>query len=693
MPASRNRRRNSLKKSNNDSGVAVIRLSDLIDHEDDAEATTTTTTQDSNNNNNNNFDSLTNNNSSDIQNAWGDLNFMISETKKNLEEGTLSTTTTSSLNYLGANDNEITINEIAPLVERIDPEIALKTSLIRDWRERRKILYQGNNDYERERESKLHACNSKCIENKYIQTISEKFNLYGCTKSGYVHECKCNYSCKYTTITSEDGLILCILSGLVIGSPLERSTYGKPEKGVDDENAASRRYKGSSGNIKRKRNESHASDEEDEEGYDIGSGGGGGDNDDDFGAFYNMNGTGDDMDYDEDNNAYNRSSLDYDSNESNNNNNNGNLFASTGNRYQDYSFGSSLKVKRKIQKIIDEYDSKNSSISNTIDNNNNNNNTALSKTSSNNNTLPTKNTEPPPKKTKIRKCFSSSYTPGLIQETRNIIYDLLYNKSQRRAINNAKEKALRKAAMAAVQKYAKDCNKKGKLPLLHTLDDIFDLYRNQKRLLPLISEDKHRTAVYTKIIIDLWTCMIATPWFEKHRSRFHFNQHVIATLYLMQKGYYIKDPKTNEEYCILPKDLYLCINLPPQVDLKKLGTTNYTHVSNRESSKRKGVHDDSHQNQSSIVNGNKGQGVESQNINAINNRQQQKHDLTQNSKTNNSNPSSKPAISSSKTPYCKNDITEGRKNIKGSVASIKHNIEILKTFCFLGNKKTDSEKN
>lgn len=167
------------------------------------------------------------------------------------------------------------------------------------------------------------------------------------------------------------------------------------------------------------------------------------------------------------------------------------------------------------------------------------------------------------RKTKTRKVFIRG-NPVLYSEAKSIINDLLFDDRVRRMINEKKEIELQKKGADEVRKYYKSCKKTNIMPSIHCVDSAYDEAINQKRLLPDTSRYKHLVDRYALICCKLWSRAMDTPFFVERSSGFHFCQHVMGSLYVMQHG--LRD--ATRTVTILPEDKFLYMSLPSQSDLQ-----------------------------------------------------------------------------------------------------------------------------
>ena len=78
-----------------------------------------------------------------------------------------------------------------------------------------------------------HICDFSCCQQEYIYTISSKYNLFSCIKSGLIHRCNCDDNCKFKFI-DQNTYIICILSKRIIGKSIDNEIFRKQKSNFYD---------------------------------------------------------------------------------------------------------------------------------------------------------------------------------------------------------------------------------------------------------------------------------------------------------------------------------------------------------------------------------------------------------------------------------------------------------------------------
>ncbi len=82
-----------------------------------------------------------------------------------------------------------------------------------------------------------HKCTvSTCSDDGSLEMIDRGTNLYGCTRSGIVHQCRGSEGTCTTQCVSKDGTIVCVFSGAYLGALIDRRNpmcWGKARTGYD----------------------------------------------------------------------------------------------------------------------------------------------------------------------------------------------------------------------------------------------------------------------------------------------------------------------------------------------------------------------------------------------------------------------------------------------------------------------------
>ena len=400
-------------------------------------------------------------------------------------------------------------------------EINELRDIITEWHEKRNVKYGVTSLLEG------HSCGMDCVKSGNIEVISWPHNLYGCIDSGVHHRCKSNGECK-NTITNSESVNICLYSNQMIDVVMESRPYGDPVKNRHESGSGKRKH--------------------------------------------------DDIDYDDDEPAFvptlnsrhktnkklgHRSSEDVEFE----------LFC------KEFCDDGDSVEPHSIQKIAVPLDPPviNPSVSPVE--------------GQEANTIPIPDVEgvtiteeeqsatqapfygskyivgsTPVKKSKKRKCFSNNNHPSLVIAAKTIIEDLIFNSTTRNQINARIERELNADGLNNARKYVKHCRRAKIRPLQKTIDDIFDHCINKKCLMRIIPMDRAAQTRYAEVCCRLWTEMMKTPYFKDNSSGFHFKEHVMGTLYIMQAG--LQDSTKTAD--ILPQDKFLYEGLPSQSDLKDI---------------------------------------------------------------------------------------------------------------------------
>lgn len=378
-------------------------------------------------------------------------------------------------------------------------------ALLNEWHEKRAVVYNRTGILE------SHKCGTDCFTNLFVERITADFHLYGCIESGNHHLCKTNSDCELT-FTNSESVRLCLYSKGMIDVVIDSNPYGDPEKN---------RYGSGVGG------------DDDREGYDVSKG----DGDD----YLDDSGTLDDHRYSEQ-----LLPLPF-----------GKLLESVlgkeSTNDKELSGGENDRSREDASCITTSSSSENT-VAMTE---------SLNKTKRLVDSIISGKRDPNAKRYKRRRCFDCE-DPSLIAEANAIIKDLLFNEDVRRRINVAREEELRENGRSKVRKYYKRCKHASIRPTIQTVDWVYEQAINAKRLLRVIPLDKELLSKYARVCTQLWAAMLQSNHFKDNKSGYHFNEHVIGTLYTMQVG--LKDPEN--KVSILPEDEFLYNNLPPYADLK-----------------------------------------------------------------------------------------------------------------------------
>jgi hypothetical protein len=128
-------------------------------------------------------------------------------------------TAESPIETLSPSGNQLS----SPILKRRNHNSCDKTEAKREWLTRWK---EDNPD----KQPMYHTCTRECIEFGMTAEISKEHNIYGCIESGSIHECHLDEHCRSTELNL-DSLVVCLISGRVIGSYIEPKKYGKTDTG------------------------------------------------------------------------------------------------------------------------------------------------------------------------------------------------------------------------------------------------------------------------------------------------------------------------------------------------------------------------------------------------------------------------------------------------------------------------------
>ena len=165
------------------------------------------------------------------------------------------------------------------------------------------------------------------------------------------------------------------------------------------------------------------------------------------------------------------------------------------------------------------------------------------------------------KTTRKRDPFKSKQRDKYYSLASSIVRNLLFSENRRKILEE-REKVIKKEVTKKCVKYKRECQKYGKEPQEKHLKQIYRAQLKNRRIVDILEEDPEMTTKYADQIVKLWYFMGKTPYAITNRSRLHFKEHVLGTLYLLQYGVRFE---TQE---ILKQDLFLYQQLPPIHDIK-----------------------------------------------------------------------------------------------------------------------------
>ena len=148
-----------------------------------------------------------------------------------------------------------------------------------------------------------------------------------------------------------------------------------------------------------------------------------------------------------------------------------------------------------------------------------------------------------------------------------VVYDLLYNASERKRIDTKRVFQMKTNAENAVRKYYKRKKRAGVRPTRHEVDRIYRSHTSKRLLLHAPVADTARMTAYVRVIYELWKLIVDTPYCMNNQSRFHIKQHSIGMLYTMQMDF--ATTETGQHEVLLAGDRFLYENLPHQNDLRE----------------------------------------------------------------------------------------------------------------------------
>lgn len=185
-----------------------------------------------------------------------------------------------------------------------------------------------------------------------------------------------------------------------------------------------------------------------------------------------------------------------------------------------------------------------------------------------------------------RKSLTKINDSNLRKDIESIIYDLIYNSSERIRIDKKRVREMKKSAINTIHKYYKKCKRNKSRPIRHYIEKIYDNQMNKKRRMRPLKLDRTRLLYYSNVIINLWKIIINTDYCAKNKSKFHIKQHTIGTLYLLQTPLFIngedelsdQDQDQNQnQNLIMPRDEFLYNQLPHENNLKEWQSCHTKH--------------------------------------------------------------------------------------------------------------------
>jgi len=416
-----------------------------------------------------------------------------------------------------------------------------------------------------------HKCDLLCTQKEYVYTISAEYNLFSCIKSGLVHECKCDENCKFKFV-DKNTYIMCILSKRILGRNIDNEIFKKQknnyEEKVDDtceiENEENEHYevfesKNYQTGLKKPIIKEEKEEEKEKNLL----------NSINFNFIFN------------DNNQLNQ--LKIEENEIKEKNieiNKKSNFNSTKRRRVRTKINEEIVINLEIhsnenEKQIIESISRNPTIIK---------NKKIAKKRKKQ--IQTLTRTPKRRKyNKTDKLFQKMKSDN-ITDIENILYDILFNDSQRIRIEKKKSTELKNQAVSVIVKYYKYCNKNKYIPNLNHIDNIYDHFMNKRKKLAILVYDKKKLIYYKTIILILLKYMTKSDYWKKHQSKFHIKNHVLGSLYIMQMNFKItfKELVINgendinitdnsdklTETLLFEKDIFLYENLLAPDELKEL---------------------------------------------------------------------------------------------------------------------------
>jgi hypothetical protein len=183
--------------------------------------------------------------------------------------------------------------------------------------------------------------------------------------------------------------------------------------------------------------------------------------------------------------------------------------------------------------------------------------------------------EKPLEPRKKHKKFANANQDNLRDRARGILSDIFYNTSVRERLNMEREKKAMKKATKAVYKYYRTCRGQERPAYSHKVDEIWTMVYGKRRTFLLPQYDEELVAKYVDVIMHLWRALLLTPYFAENDSRFNFKQHVLGTLYCMEK------PLEIDGMLIFEGDSVLRMYLPHRSDLCELPADSYENRSQK----------------------------------------------------------------------------------------------------------------
>ncbi len=168
---------------------------------------------------------------------------------------------------------------------------------------------------------------------------------------------------------------------------------------------------------------------------------------------------------------------------------------------------------------------------------------------------------------KRRRCFSAASMAASQSDITAVVYDLLYNASERRRIDSKRVSEMKVSSANAIRKFYKRKKRAGTRPMRHEVERIRRTQQNKKMRLRPVEHDSARTAIYVRIIYDLWKLIIETPYCTNNWSKFHIKQHAIGMLYMLQMDFATTESGVSD--VLLNADGFLYEHLPHQSDLRE----------------------------------------------------------------------------------------------------------------------------
>jgi hypothetical protein len=414
-----------------------------------------------------------------------------------------------------------------------------------------KICMKWREDYKEKITVNLsnHTCNyNSCVVNGNIMTISRFYNLFGCGNSGYFHICENSKGAKCDkTFLSENGIWICIFSKAIQEMFLSRNPFQNLNEQINS-------------------NSISQSINEDDEGI--------------IGDFLHDEGE-EYMEIEEEEVQEEKNILeenikditfenDLDSNDSIVSNENANevkiVYFSTRKRGHENHLEELKDFDRNKKKLK----TSEKNLENRI-------NGVLSKNEErekkieelfNSECKKTINIECKRNRSKNRMSKIIKQRDKLEKEAESILKLLLWKEDNKVFYKKNQEIALEQEARKKIKKYYNKCFKDKKLPVVPFIDNLWDHIIREKTLIKYSEFSLQRSNYYINLCFELWKYINNTPYCKNDSSQFHWNQHVIGTLYFLKGEYNLF--QNGKSINIFKPDSFVEEFILPESDLNKI---------------------------------------------------------------------------------------------------------------------------